>query len=459
MAAVLYPLILALIPLSVCKYASLFGIPLISCAWAQPAGPDQPAAPAQPQESQGAPQQPQGQQEAPKQPEAAPAPAAPAAPAQSQEGQGAPQQPQGQQAAPKQPEAAPAPAAPAAPAQPQEGQGAPQQPQGQQPAPKQPEAPPAGPPQPLPSEQKKKETEAPKKPPELQLEETIIDIVHRMISKDILSTATYLDSFFGNERYLAEANQSYIRLRYNMFLEHESPFLHRPEIDVRVVLPQLQQKTHLEFSGTPKNAADLSATQAPSTIDQFENPSQKNFTTSISQFFKQSDKVNFVMRGGLQWHGGGPEVILGPRFRLLVPLYDQWSFRFIEDVVVRTNNNGYQIKSTFDLERPLPHNLFFRATNDWIRTDHMDGFTYTAIFTVDHPLDAHHILAYEYDNLFQTRPVNELTEIDLRVRYRQRFWRDWFFFEVAPQYRFPRDRDFVPTPGILFRLEAIFGHY
>jgi len=68
-------------------------------------------------------------------------------------------------------------------------------------------------------------------------------------------------------------------------------------------------------------------------------------------------------------------------------------------------------------------------------------------------------LEYEWVNTFQTRPMDKLDEVLFRVRYRTRIWRDWLYFEVAPQYRFPRDRSFDHTPGILFRLEAIFGEY
>ncbi len=315
--------------------------------------------------------------------------------------------------------------------------------------------PPVEPSQPIsgqtPSEQKKPEAEEPAK------ETTIFDVVHGELSRGLLSSATWIDSFFGDRRYLSELNQSYVRFRYNVFAEHESPLLRRPELQVRIVLPQLKEKTHLEFSGTPKDTADLSATQAPSATDQFENPTEKNVAATVSHFFQDTKRVNFVVRAGLQWHKGGPVVILGPRLRLLFPL-DHWSFRIIEEIILR-NDTGYQMKTTFDLERPLSSKLFFRATNDWIRTDHVDGYIYTLIFNVDHPLDTRHVLSYEYVNIFQTQPVNELTEIDLRVRYRQRIWRDWLYFEVAPQYRFPRDRAFEPTPGILFRIDAIFGHY
>jgi hypothetical protein len=45
------------------------------------------------------------------------------------------------------------------------------------------------------------------------------------------------------------------------------------------------------------------------------------------------------------------------------------------------------------------------------------------------------------------------------VRYRQKLWRDWLFFEVAPQASLRRDRDFDLTSGVLFRLEMILGRF
>jgi hypothetical protein len=346
------------------------------------------------------------------------------------------------------------------PAKPEE-QNVPQPPQDQT-VPKPSEAAPVGPPQPPPgqpsSEQKQPEGEAPEKPAEGQLETTIIDVMHSAIDKRILSTATYFDSFFGNQRYLAELNQSYIRFRYNMFLEHESPMQLRPDLQIRIVLPQLREKTHLEFSGTPKETSITNPTQVPSTIDQFQNPGDKSFTASVAQYLRDTNRVNFVVRAGLQWHQGGPVVILGPRFRMLFPLGDRWNLRFIEEVILR-NDRGWQATHTFDLERPLPRNLFFRFTNNWIQTDHIDGFVYTYIFGVAQPLSPKKALEYEWANIFETQPQNALTEVALRIRYRQQIWRKWLYFEVAPQYRFPRDRGFEPTPGILFRLEALFGHY
>jgi hypothetical protein len=47
----------------------------------------------------------------------------------------------------------------------------------------------------------------------------------------------------------------------------------------------------------------------------------------------------------------------------------------------------------------------------------------------------------------------------LSVRFRQRIWRDWLYYEVGPQLVFPREENFDATPGIFLRLEMLFGHY
>ncbi|NIT54389.1 MAG: hypothetical protein GWO41_16995, partial [candidate division Zixibacteria bacterium] len=80
-------------------------------------------------------------------------------------------------------------------------------------------------------------------------------------------------------------------------------------------------------------------------------------------------------------------------------------------------------------------------------------------FSLFHPLDTRRALKYEWINRFVTDPKFELDDLILRIRYRQRIWRDWFFFEIGPDASFPEDRDYEFTPGFLFRIETIIGKY
>jgi hypothetical protein len=87
----------------------------------------------------------------------------------------------------------------------------------------------------------------------------------------------------------------------------------------------------------------------------------------------------------------------------------------------------------------------------------VNGYPYAQSILLRQPLDRARALEYEWISSFQTSPTNILVEELFVFRYRQRIWRDWLFLEIDPQFRYPRDRSFVFTPGILFRIEMVFG--
>ena len=59
---------------------------------------------------------------------------------------------------------------------------------------------------------------------------------------------------------------------------------------------------------------------------------------------------------------------------------------------------------------------------------------------------------------FNTEPDLEVTDIQLKLRYRQRFYRDWLVLEIAPQITFPKDYDHAFNPGIITKFEFDFGY-
>lgn len=316
---------------------------------------------------------------------------------------------------------------------------------------------------PLPQEQGRPQTEQPQKQGELPSgeqktlpETTFVDVLHGGISHTLLSTATWLDSFFGDRRYASDLNPSYVRFRYNVFLEKGSAPLLKPDVEARLVLPQLREKTHIVIAGSPKEENQFSAVQSNTSADKSASTEDRGVTTGVHYVPHQTPTESFVVRGGLKFSTKGVDLATGPLYRVLFPFQSGWSLRFIEDVIWRSKE-GWRHDSTVDLERTLPHDLFFRASTDWVHTEHVNGFIYAVSFSLSQPLSSKAALQYSWVNVFQTRPVNELTEVDLRISFRKRIWRDWLYYEIMPQYRFPRDRAFEATPGILFRLDMLFG--
>lgn len=295
------------------------------------------------------------------------------------------------------------------------------------------------------------------RPTATEEESSIIDSLHGGVTYGFLSTAAWLDSFFGDQRYEAEINRSYLKIRFEAFREDGTGMdYRRPNFDLRLVLPQLRKKTRLVISGDPYERYDETPAQPGGAGTNIAQTPQRNLTSALQYFPVETNRSNFSFLAGVKLHNGKLAILAGPRYRYLVP-FDPWALRFTQEVVW-SSDQRWQSRTTFDFERTLPHGLFFRMTLQGLWSENVIGYPYALSFLLRQPLDRNRAIQYEWINSFQTRPTNELEEELFVFRYRQRFWRDWLFLEIAPQYRFPRDRSFDATPGILFRLEMVFGN-
>jgi hypothetical protein len=288
------------------------------------------------------------------------------------------------------------------------------------------------------------------------------DILHREISERLLTTAVWLDSFFEDQRVEKEENRSYIRARYDVFQEERSHATYKPTFNLRLSLPQLENKAHVVISAeSPEPALNVPApagtTGNPAGItgDRISPTDERNVTTALNYILRATEEQSTIVRTGAQFSHGSPVLFIAPRYRLFIPL-TTWDFRFTQEAVWKTDTK-WEVDTLFDLERQLPRGLFFRtsAGGSWI--DGTNGYFYSLSFSLRQLIDPKHALDYAWINNYQTRPVYELAEILFSIRYRQNLWRDWFFFEVAPQLRFPRSGNFDGIPGILFRFETYFG--
>jgi hypothetical protein len=291
------------------------------------------------------------------------------------------------------------------------------------------------------------------------VDEGLVDVLYGGISHGFLTSAVWLDSFFGDERYQAEVNQSYFKMRFDAFREGNGgmAFL-KPNFELRLVLPQLRQKTRLVISGDPNVDIDTTKSQpvTPAPGTQLQPGSTRKVTTALEYVPVETKQSNFSIRAGVKLHAGEIAILAGPRYRYLIPL-DPWEFRFTQEVIW-SSDMRWQSRTRFDLERSLPYDLFFRSSLEGLWSENVFGYPYALSFILRKPLDTNRALQYEWINSFQTWPTNLLVEELFVFRYRQRFWRDWMFLEIAPQVRFPRDSGFTYTPGILFRIEMVFGN-
>lgn len=137
--------------------------------------------------------------------------------------------------------------------------------------------------------------------------------------------------------------------------------------------------------------------------------------------------------------------------------YGTWQGRFVSRMRYYTDD-GWESRNQYDIERHIFDKLLFRTTAEANWQEKENGIPHVLIFSLYQVLNADRALHYDIGNYFNTRPNYQMTDIVFRVRYRQRFYRDWLVAEVAPQVSFPKEYDREFNPGIIFKLEAEFGY-
>jgi hypothetical protein len=282
----------------------------------------------------------------------------------------------------------------------------------------------------------------------------VIDWGHDNTSDRVRRLGAWLDEFFADENYEAEVNTSLLRIRLDSFSE----LYEGTEVDGRarlhLVLPALRKRVRFEIL-SPGEPDDLEGDSAAATSQPQPGAVEDKTTAAISYFVKMVKDQSLIIRLGTTFDGYTPNPYVGARFRQLWELNEDWNFRFTQRLRFYSID-GLESRTSFDFERALEDEMLFRTSIDgtWLQED--PDYFYNVGFALFRPLDEKSAVEYQLVNSFKTDP-HRLDRITTRIRHRQKIWRDWLLFEVAPQLSFPDDRDFKPVPGILFRLEATFG--
>ena len=286
--------------------------------------------------------------------------------------------------------------------------------------------------------------------------ENMLDDAHASISRGVLATADWLDSFFDDPRVELELNKTRLKASFSAALEADGLDTDA-NANLRLVLPRFQNKLHLLVLAEPDEEISASDSLAQQFRRQAGSRNDQSFAAALQYFIKDTPLSNLSLLAGIRIRNALPVSFIGPRYRQVIFL-DSWAARFTQTLRWFTDE-GWEAKTRLDFERNLLDKYFFRATAEGAWFQEKKGYFYDLTLLLFQPLDEKRSLAFGWSNSLQTEPSNRLEKTILGFRYRERIWRQWLFYEVGPQFVFPRDKDFEFTPGIVFQLDVIFGHY
>lgn len=281
-----------------------------------------------------------------------------------------------------------------------------------------------------------------------QSTEDTVDGTHEEVSEKLLSAATWLDSFFDDKRYVTEENRTRAKLKLSGGIEREGSFEFKPRVSLKLHLPQAEGRLNLLISANDDE--DFAVDRNSAALNSREE--EANLTGTLRYFLRETEKMNISTSAGLSFN----YAYAGVRYRESYD-YNSWQGRFTSRLRYYTDD-GWESRNQYDIERQVSERLLFRTSLEANWEEEYNGVPHALIFSLFQILKTDRAILYDLGNYFHTSPSYQMTDTIFRLRYRQRFYRDWLVFEIAPQVAFPKeyDRDF--TPGIIVKLEADFGY-
>ncbi len=280
-----------------------------------------------------------------------------------------------------------------------------------------------------------------------------LDDLQKKGSALVLSAAEWIDSFFDDPRYLAEENRTRAKVKIGLGYSELYDLETFGAIDLRVNLPRLEKRANVFLRLNDDSDFDADSSPIPNTEGGSKNDNEQ-LTAGVQYFLAMGERYNVSTEVGASLN----YLFAGLRYRHLHSLSDDgWSGRFTNRLRYYTDD-GWENKASYDIEKFFGQRFMSRSILTAILSESREGMPFSAVTRLYQVFNIDSAIAYDVGGYFDTEPDLELTDFQIKLRYRQRFFRDWLVLEVAPLVTFPKEYDHQFNPGILTRFEIDFGY-
>ncbi len=309
-----------------------------------------------------------------------------------------------------------------------------------------------------------------------ELEPPVIDASRDYFSNKFVNFASSVDAFFGNERNYQETNKSVLQFDLTRVFDRAAGNKVVPKFRAKLHLPVLQKRmqtflnqVHLllesnpdqNFSGAGPGATPIAGQNKSSIFKEVATPDSYGAALRIEN--ADSDPWRLSADAGLKLVGIEDvlrlnRVSIDPFVRsrgsiknLAGPIQLQ-----LAQSLFWFNSIGVGESTQFDADYRFSDPLLFRATSiaTWLYDN--PNFKLHQDFSLYQTLNKHASLLYQLAANGETQPQAAVSEYIALVLYRQRFYRDWMFFEVSPQLHYPKVDNYHVNAQLIFRLEVLF---
>jgi len=285
-------------------------------------------------------------------------------------------------------------------------------------------------------------------------EMTTVDRLHLAIGNGARSLADRLDRFFSDEQIEEEVQTTRVRLKPNIQWTEADNLDTSIPFRIDLVLPRLENKWKILVS----SFRDKDDDQIPNEVDFIDNDG-----------LDQGDEISTFL--GLQYTplfeiARHIRTSLGPKFKgksvyffasarvRFQYLIGPWTANLSEKVFYDNEELGE--RTSFDFQRPIGTQEVFRSSSSITYSETSKGVDLRQMLLLRHFFSETIAAGLSGEIAAHTRPSMVVDAYVVAFEYRQKIWRDWLYFDLNPQARFPREVDFKFTPFLSVSLETIF---
>jgi hypothetical protein len=283
--------------------------------------------------------------------------------------------------------------------------------------------------------------------PAPETDENDVDRAHAAVSRSVIDAGRRLDRFFSDERIEEEVPGSRIRLRGGFELRRGPDVDLGEDVDAKIALPRTEQRFQLLFGrvGVRNQEDDDLLT---------DRERESEYLTGLRVLLRENAWLRLQADGGSKFRPV-PDPFTRLRARLLYEL-DPWAFRLTE-TGFWFSRDGYGQTTRVDVDREFGERFFARATAEATVSETSDGVEWAHRLSLQRVLSPRRAIAFDVEMFGPTEPATVVEEYETSLRYRQRIWREWLFYEIEPALVFPRERGYQLRPELTFRLEIVLG--
>ncbi len=282
-----------------------------------------------------------------------------------------------------------------------------------------------------------------------------IDAPRDYLSGKIVSFASDIDRFFGDERNYQESNQSVVQMDISRMTGYGGDQKYTLSGRANVNLPSTEKRLHLLLETNPdKNITGDTTQGQPVLLNQVNAP--ESFAAALRYVKEKTDELPFHLSAdaGVKFQGIHLNPFVRSRGSYSVPL-DQWRLKAAESVYW-FNTIGAGETTQLDLERVISEPTLFRASSNATWLNDKQNFDLRQDLSIYHTLNDRTALLYQASAIGVSNPQYQVTDYVVLMLYRYRLHRSWIFFELSPQLHFPRINNYRSSPAFGMRLEMLF---